>query len=120
MPTLIKQPTVVKAAGNIPKVIREYIGLVNSKTKELSIAHMQSPQGWEEPGQTPEFDEFTVVLKGMLLVDTKEERFEVKGGQAFMARKGEWVKYSTPQKGGAEYMAICFPAFSPATVHRDS
>src|SRR5262245_13731428 len=101
MPTLIKQPTVIKAAGNIPKVIREYIGLVNSKTKELSIAQMLSPQGWEEPGQSPEFDEFTVVLKGTLMVDTKEKRFEVKEGQAFMARKGEWVKYSTPQKGGA-------------------
>jgi len=119
MPTFIHQPKEIKAAGNIPKVIREYIGLVNSKTKDLSIAHMISPQGWEEPGQTPEFEEYTVVLKGTLLVSTKDKRFDVKAGQAFMAHKGEWVKYSSPQQGGAEYIAVCLPAFSPETVHRD-
>jgi len=119
MPTFIQQPKEIKAAGNIPKVIREYIGLVNSKTKDLSVAHMISPQGWVEPGQTPEFDEYTVVLKGTLLVNTKDKRFEINQGQAFIAHKGEWVKYSSPQKGGAEYIAVCLPAFSPDTVHRD-
>jgi len=119
MPTFIHQPKEIKAAGNMPKVIREYIGRVNSKTNDLSIAHMTSPQGWEEPGQTPEFDEYTVVLKGALQVSTKKEQFEVRQGQAFIARKGEWIRYSSPQEGGAEYIAVCRPAFSPDTVHRD-
>jgi mannose-6-phosphate isomerase-like protein (cupin superfamily) len=118
MPVLIKQPTQVKAAGNKPKIIQEYIGRVNSKTTDVSIAHMTSPGGWGEPGQTPQFDEYTVVLKGFLRVDHQGGTFDVKAGQAVLARKGEWVQYSTPQ--GAEYIAVCVPAFSPDTVHRDN
>jgi len=120
MPTLISQPTRITAAGNKPKLIDEYIGQVNSKTSATSVAHMRSPQGWEEPGQTPEFDEFTVVLKGLLRVEHKSGSLDVNAGQAVITHKGEWVKYSTPQDGGAEYIAVCLPAFSMETVHRDS
>ena len=119
MPTLISQPTRITAAGNKPKLIDEYIGRVNSKTAGVSVAHMRSPQGWVEPGQTPEFDEFTVVLKGMLEVEHKGGKIEVPAGQAIITHKGEWIRYSTPQEGGAEYIAVCLPAFSPDTVHRD-
>ena len=115
----INTPTVIKAAGNIPKIIEEFIGHVNSKTPALSIARMKSSEGWEEPGQTPEFDEYTVVLRGMLRVKTKEQSFEIHAGEAFIASANECVQYSTPGKDGAEYIAVCIPAFSPDTVHRD-
>jgi ethanolamine utilization protein EutQ len=120
MPTLISKPTRITAAGNKPKLIDEYIGRVNSKTSAASVAHMRSPQGWEEPGQKPEFDEFTIVLKGMLRVEHKSGVLDVNAGQGVIAHGGEWVKYSTPQDGGAEYIAVCLPAFSIDTVHRDS
>ena len=119
MPTLIAQATRIRAAGNKAKLIDEYIGRVNSKTAAASVAHMRSPQGWLEPGQTPEFDEFTIVLKGTLRVEHKEGSLEVQGGQAVVAHAGEWVRYSTPNEGGAEYIAVCLPAFSLETVHRD-
>ena len=119
MPTLISQPTQIQAAGNKPKIIQEFIGRVNSKTSALSVARMQSPSGWVEPGQTPEFDEYTVVLKGSLRVQSKDQVIDVKAGQAVIAHAGEWVQYSTPGAEGAEYIAICLPAFSPQTVHRD-
>ena len=120
MPTLISQPTRITAAGNKPKLIDEYIGRVNSKTSATSVAHMRSPQGWEEPGQSPEFDEFTIVLKGTLRVENKSGTLDVNAGQAVIAHRGEWIKYSTPVDGGAEYIAVCLPAFSMETVHRDS
>src|SRR5262245_46108548 len=119
MPELITKPTRVLAAGNKPKSIDEYIGRVNSATTQLSIAHMRSPAGWEEPGQTPEFDEYTVVLRGMLRVTHRGGTLDVQAGQAVIARAGEWVRYSSPEADGAEYVAICTPAFSPDTVHRD-
>lgn len=119
MPTHIKGPSVIQAAGNKPKIIEEYIGRVNSKTGDVSIARMKSPQGWVEPGQTPEFDEYTIVLKGTLRVQTKQGVFDVQAGQAIITHKGEWVQYSTPEEGGAEYVAVCIPAFSIETVHRD-
>jgi ethanolamine utilization protein EutQ len=119
MPTLISQPTRIQAAGNKPKLIDEYIGRVNSKTSSASVAHMRSPQGWLEPGQTPEFEEFTIVLKGTLRVEHKGGSLDVQAGQAVVAHAGEWVRYSTPQEGGAEYIAVCLPAFSMETVHRD-
>ena len=119
MPTLIAQPTRIEAAGNKPKLIDEYIGRVNSRHEQVSIAHMRSPSGWVEPGQTPEFDEFTVVLKGMLRVTHRDGTLDVQAGQAVVAHRGEWVQYSTPGPEGAEYVAICLPAFAPATVHRD-
>jgi len=119
MPTLISSPTRITAAGNKPKLIDEYIGRVNSKTDSTSIAHMRSPSGWVEPGQTPDFDEFTIVLKGMMRVAHKEGVLDVHAGQAVVARKGEWVQYSTPGPDGAEYIAVCLPAFSMETVHRD-
>jgi ethanolamine utilization protein EutQ len=119
MPTLISQPTRIQAAGNKPKLIDEYIGRVNSKTSVASVAHMRSPQGWIEPGQTPEFDEFTVVLKGMLRIEHTEGVLEIHAGQAVIAHAGEWVRYSTPNTDGAEYIAVCLPAFSMETVHRD-
>jgi ethanolamine utilization protein EutQ len=119
MPILISQPTRIEAAGNKPKLIDEYIGRVNSKTSAASVAHMRSPGGWVEPGQTPEFDEFTIVLKGVLHVDHKGGSLEVHAGQAVMTHAGEWIRYSTPQEGGAEYIAVCVPAFSMETVHRD-
>ena len=115
----IEKPTEIKAHGNKPKIIQEFIGLVNSNTKDTSIAKMNSPEGWIESGQTPEFDEYTVVLNGTLCVKSKEEKFEIKAGQAFITSKGEWVQYSTPYAGGAEYIAVCLPAFSPELVHRD-
>ena len=120
MPQLIEKPTRIEAAGNKPKVIDEYIGRVNSKTETASIAHMRSPGGWIEPGQRPEFDEFTIVLKGMLRVEYESGFLEVRAGLAVIAHKGEWIRYSTPEAEGAEYIAICLPAFSPETVHRDA
>lgn len=119
MPSLIAQPTRVHAAGNKPKLIDEYVGRVNSATSAVSVAHMRSPQGWQEPGQRPEFDEFTVVLKGTLRVRHKDGEMDVHAGQAVMAHRGEWVQYSTPLPDGAEYVAVCLPAFSMETVHRD-
>ena len=119
MPTLIDGPTTVPAAGDPPKIINEYVGRVNSQTDALSVAHMQSPEGWVEPGQKPEFDEFTVVLKGVLRVEHADGALEVRAGKAVIAHGGEWVRYSTPEAGGAEYMAVCLPAFSPEAVHRD-
>jgi ethanolamine utilization protein EutQ len=119
MPTLIPQPTRIQPAGNKPKVIDEYIGRVNTRTDSASIAHMRSPEGWMEPGQTPEFDEFTIVLKGTLRVEHKSGCLDVIAGQAVIAHAGEWVRYSTPDDGGAEYIAVCLPAFSIETVHRD-
>ena len=120
MPTLISQPTRIQASGNKPKIIDEYIGRVNSKTSAASVAHMRSPQGWVEPGQTPEFDEFTIVLKGMLRVEHKDGVLDVHAAQAVIAHAGEWVRYSTPDDGGAEYIAVCLPAFSMDSVHRDA
>jgi mannose-6-phosphate isomerase-like protein (cupin superfamily) len=119
MPTLIPTPTRVRAAGTKPKLIDEHIGRINSNTSALSVAHMRSPEGWDEPGQTPQFDEFTVVLKGRLQVRYRGGCLEVGEGQAVIAHRGEWVQYSTPDQGGAEYIAVCLPAFSPETVHRD-
>jgi ethanolamine utilization protein EutQ len=119
MPTLISQPTRIQAAGNKPKLIDEYIGRVNSQTSAASVAHMRSPAGWLEPGQTPAFDEFTIVLKGMLRVEHGKGSLDVHAGQAVVAHAGEWVRYSTPNTGGAEYIAVCLPAFSMETVHRD-
>jgi mannose-6-phosphate isomerase-like protein (cupin superfamily) len=118
MPKLIAAPTRIEAAGNKPKIIQEFVGRVNSKTEPVSVAHMNSPAGWIEPGQTPEFDEYTVVLKGMLRVTHKSGEIDVRAGQAVITSAGEWVKYSTPE--GAEYIAVCLPAFSPGTVHRDA
>ena len=118
MPTLIAAPTRIEAAGTLPKLIDEYVGRVNSKTEGLSIAHMRSPGGWREPGQKPEFDEYTVVLKGCLVVESQEGRLEVRAGQAVVTHKGEWIRYSTPDEA-TEYIAVCLPAFSPSTVHRD-
>lgn len=115
----IKSPSVIEAAGNKPKIIEEFIGRVNSGNNSVSIARMKSPQGWIEPGQTPEFDEYTVVLKGMLRVTTKNQVLDVNEGEAVITRKGEWIQYSTPETDGAEYIAVCIPAFSPDTVNRD-
>ncbi|MBA4138534.1 MAG: cupin [Opitutus sp.] len=120
MAKLIPQPTVIEAAGNRPKLIEEFFGRVNSKTDAVSIARMRSPGGWVEPGQTPEFDEYTVVLRGELQVATKSGTLAVRAGQAVLTPKGEWVQYSTPHADGAEYIAVCLPAFSPSTVHRDT
>jgi ethanolamine utilization protein EutQ (cupin superfamily) len=119
MPTLIPQPTRIPSAGNKLKLIDEYIGRVNSKTSSASVAHMRSPAGWLEPGQTPAFDEFTVVLRGTLHVEHENGSIDVAAGQAVIALAGEWVRYSTPLEGGAEYIAVCLPAFSMDTVHRD-
>ena len=119
MATWIKSPTRIEAEGTAPKVIDEYIGRVNSGTESLSIAHMKSSPGWEEPGQTPEFDEYTVVLRGVLHVELRDEEFDVQAGQAITVDAGEWVRYSTPDPQGAEYLAVCLPAFSLDTVHRD-
>lgn len=120
MATLIPAPTLIEAAGNKPKLIREYVGRVNSGTAALSVAHMTSPPGWLEPGQTPEFDEYTLVLRGTLRVETKGGTLDVAAGQAVIVHAGEWVRYSSPAEGGADYVAICAPAFSPDTVHRDA
>lgn len=119
MPVFIQKPTVIPAAGTKPKIIEEYFGRVNSHTVEVSIAKMKSPEGWIEPAQTPEFDEYTVVLKGTLRVETKEKSIDVKEGSAILTKAGEWIRYSTPFEGGAEYVAVCIPAFSPETVHRE-
>jgi ethanolamine utilization protein EutQ len=119
MPTLIPHPSRVQAAGTKPKLIEEYIGRVNSKDQGVSVAHMHSPAGWQEPGQTPEFDEFTLVLNGMLRVEFRGGSVDVRAGQAIIAHKNEWVRYSTPDASGAEYIAVCVPAFSMETVHRD-
>lgn len=120
MPTLIPQPTVVPAVGTKPKRIEEYAGRVNSGHTGVSVARMESPEGWEEPGQRPEFEEITLVLRGMLRVEHEGGALDVRAGQAVVAAPGEWVRYSSPEPGGAEYVAICLPAFSPATVHRDA
>lgn len=119
MPTFIAAPTQIAAAGNKPKLIREYVGRVNSNTEAASIAHMQSPSGWVEPGQRPDFTEFTIVLKGSLRVEFEGGATNVPAGQAVITHPGEWVRYSTPGDDGAEYIAVCLPAFSPDTVHRD-
>jgi mannose-6-phosphate isomerase-like protein (cupin superfamily) len=119
MPTLIPRATRIEAAGNKPKLIDEYIGRVNSQTTSTSIAHMRSPAGWIEPGQAPTFEEFTIVLHGTLRVEHKSGSLDVAAGQAIIAHAGEWVRYSTPYEGGAEYIAVCLPAFSMDTVHRD-
>ena len=119
MPTLISKPTRITAAGNKPKLIDEYIGRVNTKTSAASVAHMRSPAGWKEPGQTPEFDEFTIVLRGTVRVEHKGGTLDVSAEQAVVAHAGEWVRYSTPNEGGAEYIAVCLPAFSMQMVHRD-
>jgi len=120
MPTLIQQPTVIAAAGNKPKTIEEYAGRVNSGHASMSVARMVSPEGWVEPGQRPEFEEVTVVLRGMLRVEHEGGALDVRAGQAVVSHPGEWIRYSSPESGGAEYIAVCLPAFSPATVHRDS
>ena len=120
MPQLVLKPSTIEAAGNKPKIIEEYVGRVNSGTEGVSIARMRSPGGWEEPGQTPEFDEYTVVLRGTLRVKTRDETFDVAAGQAVITKAGEWVQYSTPGEEGAEYVAVCLPAFSMETVHRDA
>ena len=119
MPRLIPAPTRIEAAGNKPKLIEEFVGRVNSGESRLSIAHMHSPSGWVEPGQTPDFDEFTVVLRGVLRVESRDGVLEVAAGQAVHTKAGEWVRYSTPGPEGAEYLAVCLPGFSPDTVHRD-
>ena len=119
MPTLIAAPTRIESAGSKPKIIEEFVGLSNTKTQGLSVAHMRSPEGWEEPGQKPEFDEYTVVLRGTLRVQHSSGELDVAAGQAVLAHRGEWVRYSTPFADGAEYIALCLPAFSPQTVHRD-
>lgn len=119
MANLIKNPSIIKAAGSGGKIIEEFFGRVNSDTSEVSIAHMKSPQGWSEPGQSPEFNEYTVVLKGSIKVETNGTEFIISEGQAIMTEKNEWVRYSTPFEGGAEYIAVCIPAFSPEAVHRE-
>lgn len=119
MPTVIDAPTVVAAAGNKPKRIEEFVGRVNSGDDSVSVARMRSPEGWIEPGQAPEFREITVVLAGLVRVETRAETLDVAAGQAIVTEPGEWVRYSTPEPGGAEYVAICLPAFSPDLVHRD-
>jgi mannose-6-phosphate isomerase-like protein (cupin superfamily) len=119
VPTLIHSPARIEPAGNKPKLIEEYIGRVNSGTQAVSVAHMHSPGGWQEPGQTPEFDEFTVVLRGSLRVEHAGGCLDIAAGQAVIAHRGEWIRYSTPNPEGAEYIAVCLPAFTPETVHRD-
>jgi mannose-6-phosphate isomerase-like protein (cupin superfamily) len=119
MPVHVPAPTRITAAGNLPKLIDEYVGRVTTGSSAVSIAHMRSPSGWEEPGQRPEFDEYTVVLRGCLRVEHEGGVLEVRAGQAVIARAGEWVRYSSPQTDGAEYVAVCLPAFAPGTVHRD-
>jgi mannose-6-phosphate isomerase-like protein (cupin superfamily) len=120
MPRLIQQPTVVAAAGNKPKQIQEFAGRVNSGHASVSVARMVSPEGWVEPGQRPEFEEITLVLRGMLRVEHEGGTTDVRAGQAIVTSPGEWIRYSSPEAGGAEYVAVCLPAFSPNTVHRDN
>jgi mannose-6-phosphate isomerase-like protein (cupin superfamily) len=119
LPTLVQQPTRIEAAGNPPKTILEYVGRVNTGTAQASVAHMKSPGGWSEPGQRPAFDEFTLVLRGVLRVEHEGGSLDVASGQAVITNAGEWVRYSSPGADGAEYVAVCVPAFSPDTVHRD-
>jgi mannose-6-phosphate isomerase-like protein (cupin superfamily) len=119
MPTLIERPTVIAAAGNKPKRIEEYAGRVNTRQADVSVARMVSPEGWLEPGQRPEFQEITLVLRGTLRVEHEGGSLDVSAGQAVVTRPGEWVRYASPAPGGAEYVAVCLPAFSPDTVHRD-
>lgn len=119
MPKLIEKPTVIEAEGNKPKLIEEYAGRVNSGHQAVSVARMRSPEGWVEPGQRPDFEELTVVLSGTLRVEHEDGAFDVGAGQAVVSRPGEWVRYSSPLPGGAEYVAVCLPAFSPDSVHRD-
>lgn len=119
MPTLISSPTTIQAAGEPPKQIDEYVGRVNSNTTSVSVAHMRSPQGWTEPGQRPNFEEMTIVLKGMLRAKHTDGTIDVRAGQALIAHQGEWIQYSTPEEGGAEYLAVCLPAFSREAAHRD-
>ena len=119
MPTIINSPTIIKAAGNKPKIIEEFFGRVNSRTPDVSIAKMTSPEGWIEPGQRPEFDEYTIVLKGTLQVRTEREIFNINAGSAILTKKGEWIQYSTPFEGTVEYIAVCLPAFSQENVNRD-
>jgi ethanolamine utilization protein EutQ (cupin superfamily) len=119
MAQFINSPSIIKAAGTKEKIIKEFFGQVNSKTSEVSIAQMKSPAGWEEPGQCPDFNEYTIVLKGKLKITTRNEEFIITEGQGIMTSKDEWVKYSTPYEGGAEYIAVCLPAFSPSLVRRD-
>lgn len=120
MPRLIENPTVIQAAGNKPKTIEEYAGRVNSGHAGVSVARMISPEGWVEPGQRPEFEEITLVLRGLLRVEHERGALDVRGGQAVVTHPGEWVRYSSPEPGGAEYVAVCMPAFTPQTVHRDA
>lgn len=120
MPTLVTTPAIVQAEGNKPKIIEEFIGRVNSHTEALSVARMRSPGGWIEPGQTPEFDEYTIVLRGMLRVTSRTGTIDVAAGQAIIVYRGEWVQYSTPDSEGAEYLSVCVPAFAPGIVHRDA
>jgi len=115
----ISGPKIIPAAGNMPKIIEEYVGRVNTGTTEVSIARMISPAGWMEPGQTPEFDEYTVVLKGVLHIVTRDASIDVHAGEGVLIKAGEWVRYGSPEEDGAEYIAVCLPAFSPDTVHRD-
>jgi mannose-6-phosphate isomerase-like protein (cupin superfamily) len=119
MPRLIAQPTIIEAAGTKPKRIEEFAGRVNSGHGAVSVARMVSPEGWEEPGQRPQFEEITIVLRGLLQVEHHGGTVAVRAGQAIVTAPGEWVRYSTPEHGGAEYIAVCLPAFSPDTVHRD-
>lgn len=119
MPTLIQTPSIIKAAGNKPKIIEEYTGNVNSGHTSVSVARMLAPEGWVEPGQRPDFEEITVVLSGVLRVDYEDGSMDVKAGQAVVAKPGEWLRYSCPEPGGAEYIAVCLPAFTPDAVHRD-
>lgn len=119
MPRLIEGPAIVEAAGNMPKRIEEYAGRASSGHSGVSVARMVSPEGWREPGQQPEFEEITLVLRGMLRVEHEGDVLDVRAGQAVMAGSGEWVRYSSPEPGGAEYLSVCLPAFSPDTVHRD-
>jgi len=120
MPRLVRRAAEIRAEGKPPKRIREFVGRVNTGTAALSVAHMKSPRGWSEPGQTPDFDEMSIVLRGTLHVEHLRGAMDVRRGQAVMASAGEWVRYSTPHRGGAEYVAVCLPAFSPKTVHRDA
>jgi mannose-6-phosphate isomerase-like protein (cupin superfamily) len=119
MPELIQSAARVEAAGTPPKLIDEFVGRANTGEDRVSVARMRSPTGWAEPGQRPEFDEVTVVLAGMVRVEHEDGALEVREGQAVLTRAGEWIRYSTPEEGGAEYLAVCLPAFSPETVHRD-
>ncbi len=120
MPQIIEQPSIIESAGNLPKRIEEFAGRVNSGQQHVSVARMKSPAGWREPGQRPEFEEITVVLSGTLRVEHEEGTLDVRAGQALLTKPGEWVRYSTPEPGGAEYVSVCLPAFSPEMVHRDA